>query len=259
MTAVLRMFVLLCGYEIMPRTVCTRGSGEQFVMSLPVCAYLIETRDGLVLFDAGINAELLRDPALREEYYTSRGRDPAPVVLPCHDFLEQFKRIGAEPRDVRHVALSHTHIDHAGNLRFFKHAEVWIQEAEYELAFSRPTPRHLVRQDFDLPGLRWRRLGGDHTLMPGIELIFTPGHTVGHQSALIELPRSGPAILVGDVGDLMENFDHEILPGQTFDDDAALASIRRINEIRHARNALMFLCHDPNLIQRQKLAPDFYN
>jgi glyoxylase-like metal-dependent hydrolase (beta-lactamase superfamily II) len=96
---------------------------------------------------------------------------------------------------------------------------------------------------------------GDHVLADGIKILSTPGHTPGHQSALIELPKSGPALLVADVGDLMENFNQEILPGQASDDAKALASIRKINRIRAERNATMFLCHDPNLIQTTRLAP----
>ena len=65
---------MLCGYEILPRTVCTRGSGAEFVMSLPISAYLIETTKGFIVFDCGINADVLRDPALRHRYYTV-GRD----------------------------------------------------------------------------------------------------------------------------------------------------------------------------------------
>ena len=66
-------------------------------------------------------------------------------------------------------------------------------------------------------------------------------------------------MLVADVGDLMENFNQEILPGQATDDVKALASIRKINRIRAERNATMFLCHDPNLIQKTRLAPDYYD
>ena len=78
MTIVKRLYVMLCGYEILPRTVCTRGSGAEFVMSLPISAYLIETTKGFIVFDCGINADVLRDPALRHRYYTSVGTDPAP-------------------------------------------------------------------------------------------------------------------------------------------------------------------------------------
>ena len=96
------------------------------------------------------------------------------------------------------------------------------------------------------------------TTSAAVVLLSTAGHTPGHQSALISLPQTGRALLVGDVGDWMANFEHEILPGEASDDVAALESIRKINRIRRDQDALMFVCHDPDLIQKQKLAPDFY-
>lgn len=70
------------------------------------------------------------------------------------------------------------------------------------------------------------------------------------RSSVRSLPHAGCAVLVGGVGDLMENFNQEILPGQASDGAAALESIRKINRIRHDENPMMFLCHDPNLIQQ---------
>jgi N-acyl homoserine lactone hydrolase len=257
-TAIAKLYVLLCGYEILPRSVCLRGGGNRFVESVPVSAYLLETRQGFVLFDTGINADLIRDPALRHQHFTKNGWEP-PVVWPQHELLPQLRQIGIEPKDVRHVVLSHAHLDHTGNLRHFRHAKVWMQKNEYDFAFEGPAHPGVVRGDLDDPDLDWSFVDGDHEVMPGFTLLSTPGHTPGHQSALISLPRSGRALLVGDVGDWMANFENEILPGEASDDAAALESIRKINRICREEDALMFVCHDPDLIQNQKLAPDYYD
>jgi len=257
-TIVKRLYVMLCGYEILPRTVCTRGSGAEFVMSLPISAYLIETTKGFIVFDTGINAEVLRDPVLRHRHYSSVGTDPAPVAGAHHELKRCFSAIGIGFDDVGDVILSHLHIDHAGNLRHFRKARFWVQRDEHMHAFAPVTPPAYLKDDYDLPDAEWKIIEGDHVLDDGITILSTPGHTPGHQSALIELPKSGPALLVADVGDLMENFEQEILPGQASDDAKALASIRKINRIRNEWNAMMFLCHDPNLIQATRLAPGHY-
>ena len=258
MTAVRRLYVLLCGNEILPRRVCLRGGGDRFVMSVPISAYLIETQKGYVSFDAGINTHLLRDPALRYQHFTAHGWE-VPVVWPQHELLVQLREIGIAEHEVRHVVLSHAHLDHTGNLKNFRHAKVWVQQSEYAFAFIDPKPPGVVRSDFDFPDIDWSLVDGDHEIMPGLVLLSTAGHTPGHQSALISLPHTGRALLVGDVGDWMANFDQEILPGEASDDVAALESLRRINRIRRDVNPLMFVCHDPDLIQKQKLAPDFYD
>ena len=256
-TAVSKLYVLLCGYEILPRSVCLRGGGDRFVESVPVSAYLLETQQGFVLFDTGINADLVRDPALRHQHFTMHGWEP-PVVWPQHELLTQLRGIGIAPQGVRHVVISHAHLDHTGNLRHFRNAKVWMQQSEYDFAFTSPLHPAVVRGDLNDPDLDWSLVDGDHEIMPGLVLLSTAGHTPGHQSALISLPQTGRALIVGDVGDWMANFEHEILPGEASDDVAALESIRKINRIRRDQDALMFVCHDPDLIQKQKLAPDFY-
>ncbi len=51
MTQAKKLYVLLCGYEILPKTVSTKNRGGRFIMAEPICAYLIETSQGFVLFD----------------------------------------------------------------------------------------------------------------------------------------------------------------------------------------------------------------
>ena len=56
----------------------------------------------------------------------------------------------------------------------------------------------------------------------------------------------------------MENYEQEILPGQTVDDDSALKAIRRLKSIVDSTHGELLLTHDPVLIQKTKLAPEFY-
>ena len=45
---------------------------------------------------------------------------------------------------------------------------------------------------------RIRLVDGDTELLPGLELIETSGHVLGHQSVLLRLPKMGPVLLVAD-------------------------------------------------------------
>ena len=64
MTHVSRLYILLCGYEIIPKTISTRDRGARFIMSEPISAYLLETGQGYILIDTGINSSLTNDPDL---------------------------------------------------------------------------------------------------------------------------------------------------------------------------------------------------
>jgi N-acyl homoserine lactone hydrolase len=254
---VLKLYVLLCGYEFLPKTVSTRGRGQRIILAEPISAFLLETEQGLVLFDTGVNAHILRDPGLRQKYYTQHGWTP-PVVLPQHELLAQFREMGISASDVQQIILSHMHLDHTGNLSLFSHAQVIVQRREYEYAFSADHSPFWFDCDYEDPSIHWRIVEGDVDLVPGLHILSTPGHTPGHQSLVVELAETGTAVLVGDAGDLYENFQEEVLPGVAVDDQAALESIRRINRIVQECRGTIFYTHDPDFVQKIQLAPACY-
>jgi N-acyl homoserine lactone hydrolase len=257
-TAVRKLFILLCGFEILPKTISTRNKGKSFVMSLPVCAYLLDTSRGYVLIDTGFNTNLIKDPVSSKKYFGRHHPFPPPVVLEEHELLTQLEKLGVQPADIHHVLLSHLHVDHAGNLRHFRHARIYIQQSELEHALSDQASGAYVQEDYLLAGLDWQKVRGDWELMPGLEGWYTPGHSPGHQSFRVTLPNTGSMILVADAGDLRENFEHEILPGAATDDEAALRSIQRLNEAARGGDWLV-LGHDPVILQELKLAPAYYD
>jgi N-acyl homoserine lactone hydrolase len=179
------------------------------------------------------------------------------VLLVGYEVLP--KKLGIGFRDVGKVVLSHLHLDHAGYLKYCDHATVYIQREEHEHGFSSAKPQSYFLADYSSPRIQWQLKDGDRDLQPGVKFLKTRGHTPGHQSAVIELPGSGICVLPFDAGDLQENFDEEILPGECVDDGDALVSIRRLNRIVTERQAKMLLFHDPMAIQRIKLAPQYYD
>jgi N-acyl homoserine lactone hydrolase len=256
-TEVRRLFVLLCGYEVLPKTVSTRGRGARFILSEPVCAYLLDTTRGWVLLDAGLNPDNLEDPVRREQCFGRHGMTP-PIVRPLHRMENQLAEIGIGFDDIGHVILSHLHFDHCGNLDRLRHARISVQRREHALAFGADAGPAYIRGDYDIADIEWDLRDGDWQAMPGLTLLNTRGHTEGHQSALVQLPQTGAVLLPFDVGDLAENFSDEVLPGETCDEQAALAALRRLKAIEVEYRATMLLFHDPVAIQHIRLAPECY-
>lgn len=256
-TRVRRLFVLLCGFEILPKTISTKGVGGRFILSEPVCAYLLDTEEGWVLLDTGMDPTKIVDPHKAKIYYGDRGMTP-PVIRADHDLAAQFRAIGIGFGDVSRVILSHMHLDHAGGVALFAHAPIYVQRREYDRAFSEAAGMAYFKSDYDHPDLDWRLVEGDWDVLPGLTMLDTSGHTPGHQSAVVQLPESGAIVLPFDAGDLQENFDLEIPPGETSDEAAALASIRRLKSIVAETHGRLILLHDPVQIQHTRLAPEFY-
>jgi N-acyl homoserine lactone hydrolase len=257
-TSIRRLFVLLCGFEILPKSISTRNRGSRFILSEPVCAYLLDTKTGWVLLDAGLNPANARDTTRVQERFWRYGMT-APVVRDMHLLDNQLADLGVCFADIGQIILSHLHYDHCGYLRHFPHARISIQRREHAHAFSADAGMAYFRDEYDDPCLRWDLRDGDWEAMPGLRLLDTRGHTQGHQSALVELPESGILILPFDAGDLQENFDDEILPGESCDDEAALSAILRLKTIEKESKGTTLLFHDPVAIQSIKLAPVCYS
>ena len=256
MTDVRKLYILLCGYEIIRRSGCVRGDPRPILLAVPISCYLLETTGGFVMFDTGLDSRRLRDPGEAALFVNETFPAP-PVVLPEHEVVAQLAGLGVAPEEVKHVVLSHAHGDHTGHLGAFPEARIVVQRAEHEAAFSEQGRRSHSFADIASPDLAWRVVEGDVTLMDGLELVFTPGHRPGHQSAVVTLPSGAVKILVGDAADLLENFEREVLGGAT-DDKAALRSIRRLKAIAAERNGELVPLHDPAFVLSARLAPAFY-
>ncbi len=257
-TAVESLTIILCGYETIRKSACLRGANPALVLAVPICCYLLRTRRGPVLFDTGFDSAPLADPAESRRRFVNAKFPAPPLVLPEHELLPQLASIGIAPADVIHIVLSHAHGDHIGHLRDFPNAVVTIQRREYEAAFSEAERDFPARAVLEAPGLRWSIVDGDHQLMPGLDLVLTGGHRPGHQSAAVTLPSGAVKILTGDVADLVENFEREVL-GSSLDDDASLASIRRLNALARERGGDLVPLHDPSFVQTAKLLPLVYD
>jgi glyoxylase-like metal-dependent hydrolase (beta-lactamase superfamily II) len=252
MTSVRDIYPLTVGWERLPRSFSLHGdeTGERLVE--PVPAILLDTDDGWVLLDTGINTALVRDPWLRERLHdrnheiepilASEHGEPLEAELGCH---------GVGLGDISRIHLSHLHNDHAGGLRLFDAAvQVTIQRAElaYGLAeHPHPEQHGMFRIDYDDPLIDWQIIDGDAELAPGIRAVFTPGHTPGHMSFVIDLPAGDGYVFAFDAGDLTENFEQEIPPGGLIHNtpETALESLRRLKVIAAELGYPLIPGHDP--------------
>jgi glyoxylase-like metal-dependent hydrolase (beta-lactamase superfamily II) len=106
---------------------------------------------------------------------------------------EALAEAGVAIDDVTAVINCHLHADHSGQNGLFPGIPIYVQPAEWEIAH---TTDHTILEWIDFPGADYRMVAGDHEPIPGIRVIATPGHTVGHQS-LVVATAEGDVVLAG--------------------------------------------------------------
>ena len=141
-------------------------------------AYVVELDDGVLLVDTGMPGN-------------------APRILAA------LTRLGRRPSDVRHIVLTHWHLDHMGSaaeLRRLTGAQVAIHELDAPVLAGGERPAKGRRMmGILLRVFRVAPLVADVTLrsgdaIGGLEVIHVPGHTAGS----IALRRADGVVLSGD-------------------------------------------------------------
>jgi len=144
----------------------------------PGFVHTIEHPDGLALVDTGM---IDSTPELDEEW------QPTPHPLPP----ELVERVAV-------VVNTHLHFDHCGGNRLFA-GRLPIHVQRIELEDARTEDDYTIREWVDFDGAEYVEHDGEAEILPGVRLVPAPGHTRGHQIAVVETDE-GTVVLGGDVG-----------------------------------------------------------
>jgi N-acyl homoserine lactone hydrolase len=177
------------GYFIRPSE--ETGTGRPRVE--PVLGYAIPHPAGAVLFDTGIGEA---DPETDEHYRLLR----RPVAEALH-------RAGVAMGDIRYIVNCHLHFDHCGGNPAFRDLPIVVQARE--LADAREAG-YTVPAIIDFPGARYEEIVGEVELVPGVLIVPTPGHTSGHQSAVIRC-QDGTVVCAGQSHDAAREYGSDLL------------------------------------------------
>ena len=244
-----RLYVLDCGTNLgKDQSRWSPGVNEGKPIEFSDNCYLIRHSKGLLLWDTGISDAVA---AMPNGLVTANG---AIIQSRAKTLAAQLTELGVKPADVTYVAVSHTHGDHVGNIGLFPTSTVLIQGAEYDWAMAGQNKPAFVDSQ------KIQKLAGDHDVFGdgSVTIITTPGHTPGHQSLLVKLPKTGALVLSGDAVHFQDNWTHKRVPSMNTNKDQSLASLERIAKVLADQKAALWINHDKPQSASLKYSPAYY-
>lgn len=240
------------------------NQGEGAECEIPVPFFLITHPKGHTIIDGGNAVEAALDPRghwgkICDVYW--------PIMDESEGCVSQLKALGIDPMDVKYVVQSHLHLDHTGAIGRFPNATHIVQRSEYEYAF---TPDWFarggyIRKDFDKPGLDWLFLNGDSddyydvygdgTLIT----VFSPGHSPGHMSFLINLAANGSMLITSDAVYTTDHWEEKALPGFVASTVETVRSVQKLRALANKNNAKVVTGHDSPVWAEFKKAPEYFS
>jgi N-acyl homoserine lactone hydrolase len=235
----MELYLLDGGIIEADRALIHPGDDSHRHVTMPIPQLLIQTLGRNILIDTGLPVSAYGDSdALSREH----GTDPAwikPIASPDQRIDAQLRHLGLETSDLHDVVCTHLHFDHCGgNALFAGILPIAVQEAE--LIAARESDRYMPV--WDAPGLQFRPVKGDWSPAPCVEILFTPGHTPGHQSVLLRFSDSTLLFTI----DAVYTEEHWRVGslGVVTDVPSARASIDKLRELARAESARVIFGHD---------------
>jgi len=122
-----------------------------------------------------------------------------------------------------------------------------VSETEQIRNYGNSLFKQLIESDKDL--------FGDGSLV----VLSTPGHTPGHQSLLVKLPKTGEVVLSGDAVHFKSNWENRGVPVNNVSKEQTLASMQKIADTLTKDKAQLWINHDKAQRDTLKMSPEFYD
>jgi glyoxylase-like metal-dependent hydrolase (beta-lactamase superfamily II) len=233
---------------------------------------LIESDAGLVLVDTGFGMRDVDGPRRRlSEFFLKLNN---PQLRAEETAVAQVRALGFDPKDVRHILISHLDFDHAGGIEDFPNAAIHLTSREKEVAEDRRggafvgTRRYRPQQWDEVTDWRLYPFGGGERwfgfdsvrdldgLPPEILLVPLAGHTWGHSGVAVQEDGGGWLLHAADAyfyrGEIGSEA-YECPPGlrgyqamMEVDRAARLGNQQRLRQLSldHGQDVRIFCAHD---------------
>ena len=227
---VLDVRLLSDGYFTLDKSFLVFGKYQGTKYKAALKPLLIRTEKETILVDTGIGT---LPPNYQKHHEVVRKEG--------EELRSSLKHAGLNPAEITLVVNTHLHFDHCGNNRLFPNAKFLIQTDELRYAYfpDRFMKVSYLRDFFDQEG-DFLPVKGTYMLDDGVQVLPTPGHSIGHQSVVAKW-KGHNIVYAGDAAPLPENIERRNITGMIFSSAQGLESI---DALRRIENPVYIYSHD---------------
>jgi glyoxylase-like metal-dependent hydrolase (beta-lactamase superfamily II) len=250
-----RLYVFDCGKLDIPDTSpyqLTRAEIATNVMSVP--CFLVAHPRGTLIWDVGAVPDRsipAGGTGTLRNYGTSTRKLEAQLI-----------QVGYTPSDITYLSFSHFHWDHVGNANLFARSTWLVRQAERDVMFADPPSPRTEPENFSaLKNSRTTIITTpDYDVFGDRRVVIkaAPGHSPGHQVLFVNLAKTGPVVLSGDLYHYPEERTLRKIPTTEFSREQSAASRAAIEAFLASSHAQLWIQHDFNAVAKLKKAPAYY-
>jgi N-acyl homoserine lactone hydrolase len=226
--------------------------GKTFMPEMPVWVWCIETPHGNYLIDTGETSYFYELDHFKNKSENYVNRKILKVNTNKDQNIDnQLKKIGLSTNEIDAVILTHLHYDHVDGIRFFEKSEFFIPKTDWEKPYGAPLsifPKWF-KGHFDnfekneVPFLK------SYDFSKEIKIISTPGHTLGHQSVLLQV-EDFHILFAGDMTFTEQQLLENKFGGIHFDLKTSRKTIENVLNFGKTVNLIFLPSHDPESANR---------
>ena len=232
---------------------------NQWTEYMPIMVWVIDHPEGVFVIDTGENAQVNNNGYFKDEGLILDYINTKSFIFDVNQEDEigpQLKKLDYSGNDIKSVILTHLHLDHFDGLGYFEKTDIMVNELEWNKpSFALPSlyPEWFNPELIQLKGSKGHHFKNSLSLTESgeIELVHTPGHTIGHCSVLVKTSDMH-YLIAGDVTYNQHQLENNINAGGHQNFKLSQATYKTIKSYA-SKNKLVYLpSHDNQALDRMQ-------